>query len=151
MVKSNAFTGGVVADLTTTGGVLVAATVNNYAGTKLAIGKNTDAQAGVNIQSSPTGYGWVLFGDGTGPAGYVGNIAYFHTNNTLSLTAGGNLGLTIDGSGDTMLSGQLNIATAATPASAAAAGTTGDIAWDSGFIYVCTATNAWKRVAIATW
>lgn len=38
-----------------------------------------------------------------------------------------------------------------TPASAAASGAAGDIAWDSGFIYVCTATNTWKRVAIATW
>lgn len=38
-----------------------------------------------------------------------------------------------------------------TPASAAAAGTTGQIAWDSSFIYICTATNTWKRVAIATW
>lgn len=45
----------------------------------------------------------------------------------------------------------INIATAQTPASAAAAGTTGTICWDTGFIYVCTATNTWKRVAIATW
>lgn len=37
------------------------------------------------------------------------------------------------------------------PASAAAAGTTGTIAVDTGFIYVCTATNTWKRVAVATW
>lgn len=44
----------------------------------------------------------------------------------------------------------VNIPTA-TPASAAATGTTGDIAWDSGFVYVCTGTNTWKRVAIATW
>jgi hypothetical protein len=39
----------------------------------------------------------------------------------------------------------------ATPASAAASGTTGTIAWDSSFIYICTATNTWKRVAISTW
>lgn len=38
-----------------------------------------------------------------------------------------------------------------TPASAAAAGTAGTITWDSGFIYVCVATNTWKRIAIATW
>lgn len=38
-----------------------------------------------------------------------------------------------------------------TPASAAATGVTGTIAWDASFIYVCTATNTWKRVAIATW
>lgn len=38
-----------------------------------------------------------------------------------------------------------------TPASAAATGTAGTIAWDSDYIYVCTATNTWKRAAIATW
>lgn len=37
------------------------------------------------------------------------------------------------------------------PASAAATGVTGSVAVDTGFIYVCTATNTWKRVAIATW
>lgn len=39
----------------------------------------------------------------------------------------------------------------AAPASASAAGTQGEWAWDSNFIYVCTALNTWKRVAIATW
>lgn len=38
-----------------------------------------------------------------------------------------------------------------TPASASATGTQGQIAWDADYIYVCTATNTWKRVAIATW
>jgi hypothetical protein len=38
-----------------------------------------------------------------------------------------------------------------TPASAAATGTAGNISWDANFIYVCTAANTWKRVAIATW
>lgn len=37
------------------------------------------------------------------------------------------------------------------PASAADTGTTGEIRIDSDFIYVCTATNTWKRTAIATW
>jgi hypothetical protein len=45
----------------------------------------------------------------------------------------------------------LRIGTSRTPASAGAAGNAGEIAWDSGFLYVCTATNTWKRVAIATW
>ncbi len=38
-----------------------------------------------------------------------------------------------------------------TPASATATGTAGEIAWDANYVYVCTATNTWKRVAIATW
>lgn len=38
-----------------------------------------------------------------------------------------------------------------TPASASATGVAGTIAWDASYIYVCTATDTWKRVAIATW
>lgn len=38
-----------------------------------------------------------------------------------------------------------------TPASAAAAGVAGTVAWDADYVYVCTATNTWKRAAIATW
>ena len=43
------------------------------------------------------------------------------------------------------------IATSKTPASATATGTVGQIAWDASYIYVCTATDTWKRTAIATW
>ena len=38
-----------------------------------------------------------------------------------------------------------------TPASATATGVAGEIAWDADYVYVCTATNTWKRVAISTW
>jgi hypothetical protein len=38
-----------------------------------------------------------------------------------------------------------------TPASASANGTAGRIAWDDDYIYVCTATNTWKRAALETW
>ena len=37
------------------------------------------------------------------------------------------------------------------PATASSTGTTGEIRIDANFIYICTATNTWKRVAIATW
>lgn len=37
------------------------------------------------------------------------------------------------------------------PSTAGDTGTAGDYAVDSGFLYVCVATNTWKRVAIATW
>ena len=45
----------------------------------------------------------------------------------------------------------IRLTTAKTPASASATGTTGDICWDADYIYVCVATNTWKRTAIATW
>jgi hypothetical protein len=36
------------------------------------------------------------------------------------------------------------------PSTAASRGKKGQIKVDTGFIYVCTADNTWKRVAIAT-
>ena len=38
-----------------------------------------------------------------------------------------------------------------TIASASATGSAGTIQYDSNYIYVCVATNTWKRVAISTW
>jgi Repeat of unknown function (DUF5907) len=48
-------------------------------------------------------------------------------------------------------SNRLNIATAKTPSSATDIGTTGDIAWDASYVYVCVATNTWKRTALSSW
>jgi len=38
-----------------------------------------------------------------------------------------------------------------TPSAANDTGTQGWICWDADFIYICVATDTWKRVAIATW
>jgi hypothetical protein len=46
---------------------------------------------------------------------------------------------------------RVRIATAKTPASASDTGTAGEICWDSSYIYVCTATDTWKRAALSTW
>jgi hypothetical protein len=46
---------------------------------------------------------------------------------------------------------RIRVATAKTPASATATGTAGEICWDASYIYVCTATDTWKRTAISTW
>ena len=53
---------------------------------------------------------------------------------------------TMDIAGDVM-----RIRTSKTPASATAAGNEGDICRDSSYIYVCTATNTWKRASLSTW
>ncbi len=47
--------------------------------------------------------------------------------------------------------GRIRLDATPVPNAANAAGLAGEIAWDSGFIYVCVATNTWKRVAISTW
>ena len=44
----------------------------------------------------------------------------------------------------------LNVSTAATPANSTATGTQGDIQWDTSYVYVCTATDTWKRIALTS-
>jgi hypothetical protein len=41
--------------------------------------------------------------------------------------------------------------TTKTPSSATDTGVTGTIAWDADYIYICIATNTWKRSAITSW
>jgi hypothetical protein len=48
-------------------------------------------------------------------------------------------------------SDKFRVRTSKTPSSASDTGNAGDICWDANYIYICTATNTWKRVAIATW
>lgn len=47
-------------------------------------------------------------------------------------------------------SGAAFVAPLITPASSSATGKVGSIVWDAGFIYICTATNTWKRAALTT-
>ncbi len=106
-------------------------------------------------------FSW-LQSDGTTKSTMLGDVVrvgsakgYFFSN---SSGADGtlDLGLVRDGASRLRVSngstglGQIMIASS-TPASAAAACSAGTIVWDTGFVYVCTATNTWKRAAIATW
>lgn len=79
------------------------------------------------------------------------------TNTTLQTSSdqwnfvtGASTRFTINNGGVQVNNGVLTVPTS-TPASASATGNTGTITWDSSYIYICTATNTWKRVAIATW
>lgn len=86
-----------------------------------------------------------ILGNNVFPAGMIDwEAAYAGSSNKLLKYSNGIL------QGMTLYGLNLRVATQ-TPASAAATGTTGTIAWDGSFLYVCTSTNAWKRVAIATW
>jgi len=66
---------------------------------------------------------------------------------------GGNVG--IGTTGPTALldvnSDLIRLRTAKTPATSGSAGNAGDICWDSSYIYICVATNSWKRALISAW
>jgi hypothetical protein len=42
------------------------------------------------------------------------------------------------------------LADAAAPATSTSTGVVGDVRMDSDYIYVCTATNTWKRIALSS-
>ena len=75
---------------------------------------------------------------------------------TLNFDAGSVTRLTLNSTAATFagavtIGGTVIHTLSATPASASATGTVGTMSWDASYIYICTAANTWKRVAIATW
>jgi len=106
--------------------------------------------------------------DGTGAVGGVligsrsagkGTIQGYDDSTTVDLlfqTEGGNIGIKIGAGGTPSAALDINsdilrLENAKTPATAGAAGNAGDICWDASNIYVCVATNTWKKIGIATW
>lgn len=90
---------------------------------------NKDAGDFTGILSNVT-----LTGDGFGTG----------TGLLLDLQVGGTSKFRVDETGTPIVPLQ-------TPSSASDTGTVGMIKWDAGYIYVCTATDTWERVAVATW
>ena len=45
----------------------------------------------------------------------------------------------------------IRVRNSSTPSSASDTGAQGEIRWDANYLYVCVATNTWKRIAIDTW
>ena len=48
-------------------------------------------------------------------------------------------------------SGTFHLTSTKTPNGPTDTGTTGQIGWDSSYIYVCVGTNTWKRATLSTW
>jgi hypothetical protein len=60
-------------------------------------------------------------------------------------------GLTVS-SGGAVITGGLRIPSPGTvPATTSTTGIVGQVTFDSDFIYVCIATNQWRRATLATW
>lgn len=108
-----------------TGGVI---TTGIWQGTNIDISDYTSLIAGTNIS---------LF---SGPAGdTLGVDDAFLVNDTDDVTTG------------TLTMAGLIVTDTQTPSSTSSTGTTGTIAWDSSYIYVCVATNSWLRSSLAAW
>lgn len=150
---------------TTGPGAILGIQKNATALTALLIG-NEDTTAGRYSQilaqfnqTDATGAAAIRFiGDNVGSA--FGSTMQFLTQATggaltanITILQSGNVGIaTTDPTAKADIASDiLRLRSAKTPSSAGAAGNAGDICWDSGYVYVCVATNTWKRSALATW
>jgi hypothetical protein len=118
-----------------------AGTANNYFAGNVGIGSGVTAPASaleINAAAATSPF-----------------IAKINTSEVARIDSSGRLLIgTSSNSGGALLQvngDRVRVATAKTPASATDTGTAGEICWDASYIYVCTATNTWKRTAIATW
>ncbi|MGC4106924.1 MAG: hypothetical protein QM753_11315 [Thermomicrobiales bacterium] len=93
--------------------------------------------------ASTDGSTWFLNQPGTGTVGGW-QFAKVTTGNVATTVA------RLDESGNLVLSGKLQV-TLTTPASSTAACVAGQITANASYVYVCTATNTWKRAALTTW
>jgi hypothetical protein len=83
--------------------------------------------------------------------GISGSVADPTSTPAITLTLGAITPTSVTTSDLDVNSDSIRVRTAKTPASASATGTQGQIAWDANYLYVCTATNTWKRAALTTW
>ena len=140
--------------------------VASYFGGNVNVGSGTAGYAAAGRATvSASGGSSALFGFSVGNVtkGYA-----LHTGTDLYLVneaagstfiSGGNsiTAITLSSTGAATFAGAVTVGgtvihtLSATPASASATGTVGTMSWDASYIYICTAANTWKRVAIATW
>jgi hypothetical protein len=98
---------------------------------------NASTNYGVRIVNPPAAGGnYAIYSDATAQSYFAGSIGVGVTLPTVP----------IDVAGSTV-----RIRTARTPASATATGAVGEVCWDATHLYICTATNTWRRIAHATW
>lgn len=116
----------------------------------------TTVQVGKGVQGSfqNTGAGTMTLGAGfyvNSPTNSGGGTVTTATGLYIEDITVGSVNYAIkSGAGRVSFGGLLDVASSA-PASAGASGVAGQFTWDSSYVYICTATNTWKRAALATW
>jgi len=71
--------------------------------------------------------------------------------NTLMVGVGANVPALSSGVGIHCAGSTFRLGTARTPASSTATGNTGEICWDTSYVYLCVTPNTWRRIAHSTW
>jgi len=91
---------------------------------------------------------------GPGSAGRA-NLILGSTTGNITMFVGApeeaNVIARISNRGINLAQGNITLAQSNPPSAANSSGTAGQLAWDSGYVYVCVAANTWKRANLTTW
>ena len=87
----------------------------------------------------------------TGPAGSAVNFGNTGTTGATGATGAAGTVAFMGNTGPTGATGPNAPASDVIPGSSSAVGVAGTIAYDSNYLYICIATNTWKRVQVDSW
>jgi len=140
-------------------GTLTGLTVNN---TTTAVSIGASATTGTFILGGTTATGSIGIGRST--ASQTVNIANGAVSSgnvkTLNIGTGGVSGSTTNillgtntsgATGNIRILSNINLESTYIPSTASSSGQPGQIIWDTNYIYVCVASNTWKRANLVAW
>ena len=121
----------------------------------MGIASNTYAVSGFDVVGPNDGYLYVAGASYLGPVDGTANLNLGSTTGSTRTWAGqgtvANIVTTVSETGFTVNKGAFVVAANSAPAANNSTGVAGTIAWDSDYIYVCVATDTWKRANLSTW
>jgi hypothetical protein len=112
----------------------------------MGINGNNYSSSSWTVSGKNDGYVYINSGNLTLGTDTPGTTVKVHVGGTLAA----NVVATFSNSNVT-IGGNLIVSNVYVPTANNSAGTAGQIAWDSGYVYICIATNTWKRANISTW
>ena len=121
----------------------------------MGIASSQYAIGGFEVVGPNDGYLYVTGASYLGPVSNTANLNLGSTTGAIRTWAGqgtvANIVTTVSETGFTVNKGAFVVAANSAPAANNSTGVAGTIAWDSDYIYVCVATDTWKRANLSTW
>ena len=135
--------------------------VKGYSETGTAVQGHSETGNGISAYST-SGIPIETYGDGNGTPSVEVNLGNTNkgvviesgessTGNPIEVNKNGVLKLIVNQNGEITANQYKVFELNTAPASATATGTLGEIRYTADFIYVCIATDTWKRTALTTW
>ena len=112
----------------------------------MGINGNNFSSSSWTVSGKDDGYLYVNTGNLTLGTDTPGTTVKVHVGGTLAANV-----VTTFNSSNVAINGNLILGNTYVPTANNSVGTTGQIAWSSGFVYICVAPNSWRRANLAIW